>query len=144
MYFGSYIHFLDDKNRLLIPSKMRGQVGDKLFILKGYDGCLALYSEENFNNYISQLAEFSFLDKDSRDVSRIALSSVSELEVDKASRIQIPTALVNKYQIGREVVVIGMIDHIEVWAKTKWEEYVKENEAAYEAKSEQLLKKNND
>ena len=144
MYFGSFVHFLDDKNRLVIPSKMRGQIGEKLFILKGYDGCLALYPEQSFNEYMSQLADFSFLDKDSRDVTRIALSSVSELEVDKASRIQIPTALVNKYQIGHEVVVVGMFDHIEVWAKARWDEYVKENEAAYEAKSEQLLKKNND
>lgn len=144
MFYGSYIHFLDDKNRLLIPSKMRGSVGDKLFILKGYDGCLALYPEADFQVYLDNLASLPYLDKNSRDVSRIALSTVSELELDKASRIQIPTALVNKYQISKEVVVVGMLDHIEVWSKAKWDEYVKENESDFEAKSEQLLKKNDD
>ena len=144
MFYGSYVHNLDNKNRLVIPSKMRGLVGDKLFILKGYDGCLALYCEADFKTYLSNLASLPYLDKNSRDVERIALSTVSELEVDSASRIQIPTALVNKYQISKEVVVIGMLDHIEVWSKAKWDEYVKENEADYEAKSEQLLKKNND
>ena len=144
MFYGSYVHNLDNKNRLVIPSKMRGLIGDKLFILKGYDGCLALYCEADFKAYLSSLASLPYLDKNSRDVERIALSTVSELEVDNASRIQIPTALVNKYQISKEVVVIGMLDHIEVWSKAKWDEYVKENEADYEAKSEQLLKKNND
>ena len=144
MFYGSYVHFLDDKNRLVIPSKMRGLVGEKLFILRGYDGCLSLYTEADFATYLASLTSMSDLDKNSRDVKRIALSTVSELEVDKASRIQIPTALVKKYDISKEVVVIGMLDHIEVWSKTKWDSYVNENEADYEAKSEQLLKKSND
>lgn len=144
MFYGSFVHSLDDKYRLVIPSKMRGNVGTKLFILKGYDGCLSLYCEKDFQDYLAKLSELPFLDKNSRDVERIALSTVYDLDVDKASRIQIPTALVNKYQISKEVVVVGMLDHIEVWSKTKWDEYVKANEADYEAKSEQLLKKIND
>lgn len=144
MFFGSYSHNLDDKNRLVIPSKMRGIIGEKLYILKGYDGCLSLYTENDFQNYLSQLSKLPFGEKLSRDVERIALSTVSELEVDKASRVQIPTALVNKYKISHEVMVVGMLDHIEVWSKQKWDEYVKENESDFEAKSEELLKKNNE
>lgn len=142
MFYGSYEHCLDDKNRLVIPSKMRCFVSSKLFILKGFDGCLSLYTENNFNAYLAKLSSFPFESKLSRDLQRIALSTVFELEVDKVSRIQIPTALVNKYGVTKEVVIVGMLDHIEIWSKNSWENYVNDNEKEFEAKSEELLKNN--
>lgn len=144
MFFGSYEHLLDEKNRLVIPSKFRGLVGSKLYILKGFDGCLSLFTEKDFKAYLEKLSNLEFGDKLARDVQRISLSTVFDLEVDKASRIQIPTALVNKYHITHEVTVVGMIDHIEVWSKAKWEEYLLANEKDFEAKSEKLLNKKND
>lgn len=144
MFFGSYEHLLDEKNRLVIPSKFRGLLGSKVYILKGFDGCLSLFTENDFNAYLKKLSNLEFGDKLAREVQRISLSTVFDLEVDKASRIQIPTALVNKYHITHEVTVVGMIDHIEVWSKEKWNEYVSANEKNYEVSSEKLLKKEND
>lgn len=140
MFFGSFEHSLDEKNRLLIPSRLRGQIGSKLFIMKGYEGSLALYPEEGFQKYLKKLESLPFESKISRDIERISLSSVFELDVDKVNRIQIPTALINKYGITKDVVVVGVIDHIEVWSKAKWEQYLKDNEAEFESKSEELLK----
>lgn len=140
MFFGSFEHSLDEKNRLLIPSRLRGQIGSKLFIMKGYEGSLALYPEEGFQKYLKKLESLPFESKISRDIERISLSSVFELDVDKVNRIQIPTALINKYSISKDVVVVGVIDHIEVWSKAKWEQYLKDNEAEFETKSEELLK----
>lgn len=140
MFFGSFEHSLDDKNRLLIPSRLRGQLGNKLFIMKGYEGSLAIYPNEQFEKYLHKLETLPYESKLSRDIERISLSSVFELDVDKVNRIQIPTALINKYKISKEVVVVGVIDHIEVWSKAKWEEYLKTNEAEFESKSEELLK----
>ena len=140
MFFGSFEHSLDDKNRLLIPSRLRGQLGNKLFIMKGYEGSLAIYPNEQFEKYLHKLETLPYESKLSRDIERISLSSVFELDVDKVNRIQIPTALISKYKISKEVVVVGVIDHIEVWSKAKWEEYLKTNEAEFESKSEELLK----
>ena len=140
MFFGSFEHSLDEKNRLLIPSRLRGQIGSKLFIMKGYEGSLALYPEEGFQKYLKKLESLPFESKISRDIERISLSSVFELDVDKVNRIQIPTTLINKYGITKDVVVVGVIDHIEVWSKAKWEQYLKDNEAEFESKSEELLK----
>ena len=140
MFFGSFEHSLDEKNRLLIPSRLRGQIGSKLFIMKGYEGSLALYPEEGFQKHLKKLESLPFESKISRDIERISLSSVFELDVDKVNRIQIPTALINKYGITKDVVVVGVIDHIEVWSKAKWEQYLKDNEAEFESKSEELLK----
>ena len=140
MFFGSFEHTLDEKNRLLLPFRLRGELGSKLFIMKGYEGSLAIYPQAQFDKYLAKLQSLPFEAKISRDFERIALSSVFELDVDKVNRIQIPTALVNKYSISKNVVVVGLIDHIEVWSKEKWDAYVKDNEAEYEEKSEELLK----
>ncbi len=142
MFFGSYVHTVDEKGRLVIPSKLRGAVGSKLYIIKGYDGALSLYCEEDFQNYLANLKSQSFASKLSRDVERVALSTVAELEIDSQNRIQIPAALSQKYSIGHEVVVLGVLDHIEIWNKSKWDNYLNENEKDFEEKSESLLKKN--
>ena len=140
MFFGSFEHTLDDKNRLLIPARLRAELGLKLFIMKGYEGSLSIYPEKQFQNYLDKLEKLPYESKLSRDIRRIALSSVFDLEVDKVSRIQIPTALINKYSISKDVVVVGLIDHIEVWSKAKWDEYLAANETDFEEKTEELLK----
>ena len=140
MFFGSFIHTLDEKNRLLIPSRLRGQLGSKLFIMKGYEGSLSIYPSAEFEKYLERLQSLPYESKISRDIERISLSSVFELDIDKANRIQIPTALINKYAISKEVVVVGVLNHIEVWSIDKWNAYLKANEAEFESKSEELLK----
>lgn len=140
MFFGSFVHSLDEKNRLLIPSRLRTALTNKIFIMKGYEGSLSLYPEGSFEKYLAKLQSLPFESKTSRDIERIALSSVFELDIDKVNRIQIPTALINKYKISKEVVVIGLLDHIEIWSKEKWNKYLEENEEQYESKSEELLK----
>ena len=140
MFFGSFEHTLDDKNRLLIPSRLRSKIGSKLFIMKGYEGSLSIYPCEEFEIYLKKLHNLPYESKISRDIERISLSSVFELDIDKVNRIQIPTALIHKYSISKEVVVVGVIDHIEVWSKSKWDAYLKENESTFEEKSEELLK----
>ena len=140
MFFGSFEHTLDEKNRLLIPSRLRGELGSKVFIMKGYEGSLSVYPENQFSKYIEKLEHLPYESKLSRDIERISLSSVFEIDVDKVNRIQIPTALINKYSISKDVVVVGVINHIEIWSKANWEEYLKANEETFEAKSEELLK----
>ena len=140
MFFGSFVHTLDEKNRLLIPSRLRGQLGSKLFIMKGYEGSLSIYPSAEFEKYLERLQSLPYESKISRDIERISLSSVFELDIDKANRIQIPTALINKYAISKEVVVVGVLNHIEVWSIDKWNAYLKANEAEFESKSEELLK----
>lgn len=141
MFFGTFEHVLDDKNRLVIPGKLAKAVtGKKLFIMKGYEGTLTIYPNEYFEKYLAKLQSFPPESKSSRDVLRIALSSVYELELDNSNRVQIPTALVNKYKISKSVVVVGLIDHLEVWSKDKWDKYLEENDKKFEEISESLVK----
>ena len=141
MFFGSFNHTLDEKNRLVIPSKMRENLGSKLYIMKGFEGALSIYQESEFQKLVEQLSALPFNKQSSRDFIRIQLGSVSELEIDKANRVQLPTAILNKYKFGKEVVVLGVLDHIEVWDKEVFEEYSYKKEKEFEINAENLWDK---
>ena len=68
MLFGTYYHNLDDKGRLLLPSKLLTKLTPTLYLLKGFDGCVSIYLEDTFSQYIEQLSKKSYLEKESRDV----------------------------------------------------------------------------
>lgn len=140
MFFGSYSHTLDDKNRLMIPSKMRESLSPKLYIMKGFDGAISIYEQAAFEALLKEMNSMSFNKKDTRSYMRSQLASTFELDVDKLGRIQIPTALINKYGIGKEVTVLGAGDHIEIWDKVAFEQYQNENEPKFEEIAERLDK----
>lgn len=144
MYFGYYEHNLDDKGRLMIPSKLREGLssGSPLYVLRGFDGCLAIYNETAFQTLYKELGEYSYNDKNTRNYIRALLSSVTQLNVDKLGRIQIPVTILEKYEISREVVVIGVGNHFEVWDKKSYLDYENKNSAAFEEIADKLVKIN--
>lgn len=140
MFFGSYEHSLDEKGRLVIPRKMREEAGSKLFIMKGFDGALSLYKVETFEKLVSEIESLPFNKRNNRAYLRIQLASVCELDVDKMGRVQLPAQLLNKYQIGKDVIVLGLSDHIEVWDKATYEEYEKTANGNFEDLAEDISK----
>jgi MraZ protein len=142
MFYGSYSHNLDNKGRLVIPSKMRDEFGGKAYILKGYDGCLSIYKEADFAKLMEKINSLSFNKKSAREFIRTQLASVCELEIDRQGRALLPTQLLNNYSIGKEVIVVGVYDHIEVWNKKDYEEYSKASNSSFEENAEEL--ENND
>ena len=123
MFFGSFAHTLDDKGRLMIPRKMREELGFKVYIMKGLDGCLSVYNVDGYQKLVDEFARLPFNQHKNRDYLRLQFASTHEMDVDKLGRVQIPTALLNKFNIGKEVIVLGIGDHIEVWDQKKYEEY---------------------
>ena len=140
MFFGNYSHSLDEKGRLVIPKKMREELGNKIFIMKGFDGALAIYQLSAYDKVMEELQKYSFNKKENRDYLRLKLASIVDLDVDKLGRVQFPTAVVNKYHINKDVVVLGAGDHIEVWDKARYEEYMTSIENEYEEIAERLEK----
>ena len=139
MFFGNYSHSLDEKGRLVIPKKMREELGNKIFIMKGFDGALAIYQESAYAKVMEELEHYSFNKKENRDYLRLKLASVVDLDVDKMGRVQIPQALLVKYHIGKDVIVLGAGDHIEVWDMKKYEEYISSIEDKFEDIAERLI-----
>lgn len=143
MYFGYYEHSLDDKGRLMIPTKLREGLsgGSPLYVLKGFEGCLSIYNEISFMKLSEKLSSLPYEDKEARSYIRNLLGSVVQLNVDKLGRIQVPTTILNKYQISRQVAVIGVGDHFELWDLAKYQEYEAENNKKFEDVADKLVNK---
>ena len=138
MFFGSYFHSLDDKGRVVIPAKMREEAGLRIYIMRGHDGALEIYRKETFEAKLEEIATLPYNQKSSRDFVRLALSSVVELDVDRQGRVQIPQQVINDYHINKDVAIIGVYDHIEIWSRDKWLSYVKDGEESYDDNAERL------
>ena len=123
MFFGNFAHTLDEKGRLMIPRKMREELGFKVYIMQGFDGALSLFTEAKYQKLVEEYSKLPFNQRKNRDYLRLQFASTHEMDVDKVGRIQIPTALLNKFNISRDVIVLGIGDHIEIWDAKKYEEY---------------------
>lgn len=139
MFFGSYEYNIDEKGRVVIPSKMREAVGTKLFLIKGFEGCISLYKEEEFQKYINRIQSLPYEVSKVRKYSRLLLASVVELSIDRQGRMLIPTKTLKEYHIGTKAVILGQNDHIEIWDLDGWNSYKEESEKDFELDAESLL-----
>ena len=138
MFFGSYEHNLDAKGRLFIPSKFRSKISGTVYITEGFDGCLAVYTKEDFEPKLKEYMSYSYNKKDTRSHLRINFASVDEIDVDKQGRLQIPSRFLKKEGISQEVTIVGVLDHFEIWDRQKWNEYYEENYSRDEEIAESL------
>lgn len=138
MFFGSFAHTLDEKGRLMIPRKMREELGYKVYIMQGFDGSLSVYTEGKFLLLSEEFTRLPFNQRKNRDYLRAQFATTYEMEVDKLGRVQIPTALLKKFNISRNVTVLGMGDHIEIWDSAKYEAYEQEAIENFDKNAEEL------
>lgn len=140
IFYGTYERTLDEKNRLQIPSKLLNALPKKFYVLRGFEGCLDVYLEDDFNRLADDLSSLSYRDPKSRAYVRLTLASVTELEVDSHGRISLCKNLIDAYRIGKNVTIIGALDHFEIWDSLSYEKYERENASSYEAIAESLNK----
>ena len=138
MFFGSFAHTLDEKGRLMIPRKMREELGYKVYVMQGFDGSLSVYTEGKFLLLSEEFAKLPFNQRKNRDYLRAQFATTYEMEVDKLGRVQIPTVLLKKFNISRNVTVLGMGDHIEIWDSAKYEAYEQEAIENFDKNAEEL------
>ena len=133
-FFGSYLRNLDAKGRLLLPSNLVKAEGlESLYVLKGFDGCLSVYLPEAFEELMEELSHLDQHDPSQRAYIRIATSSMRELKFDSHGRILLPTDLLEEYGLGKEVMVNGVLDHLEIWDKKAYASYTLRNGAGYDS-----------
>jgi len=131
-YFGTYSRTLDDKGRLQIPSKLVGGKAKRFFILKGFEGCLSVYEEDGFNTLLAKLQSMNFLDEDARNFIRLTSASVQTLDVDSHGRVLLSKQTLDDYRILKDVTLIGVLDHFEIWDSTSYARYQLQNAGNYE------------
>ena len=121
MLIGAYEHSLDAKGRLIMPAKLRQDMGDKFIVTKGLDGCLFAFSQEEWLNFETKLKALPLSDKNARNFVRFFLSGATECELDKQGRFLIPNNLRNAGNLEKEVIIIGVGTRLEIWNKSTWE-----------------------
>ena len=122
MLIGEYEHSLDAKGRLIMPAKLRDDIGEKFIITKGLDGCLFAFSIEEWKNFEAKLRALPISNKDARAFSRFFFAGAIDCEIDKQGRFLISGNLREFAGLTKEVVIIGMDSRIEIWSKEKWQQ----------------------
>ena len=111
--YGEYEHTIDAKGRMFLPSKFRTELGERVYVTMGLDGCICIYPTEEWNKFIKKLDEVPSVR--ARHVKRYLCRSAVETDVDAQGRILIPLSHREKAKLGRTVTVIGVDEKAEVW-----------------------------
>ena len=143
MFYGEYSHALDKKGRVIVPAKFREVVkehyAEKFFLTRGLDGCLFVFTEESWKSQERKFREMPFTRTESRQFNRLYFSGACETVCDKQGRILIPEYLLKYAQIQEDVVMIGVSDRIEIWAKEKWDQFFNAHKGNFEELAEKLV-----
>ncbi len=120
MLIGEYEHSLDAKGRLIMPAKLRQDMGEKFIVTKGLDGCLFAFSQNEWLNFETKLKSLPLSDKNARNFVRFFLSGATECELDKQGRFLIPSNLRISAKLEKETIIIGVGTRLEIWDKSTW------------------------
>lgn len=127
MLIGEYHHNLDEKGRLIIPSKFREDIGEEFVVTRGLDGCLFVYAKDNWEKIVSKLNLLPFTRKDARTFNRFFMSGATLCTFDKQGRINLPSSLISYANLEKECTIIGVSDRLEIWATNKFDSLIEDN-----------------
>ena len=143
MFYGEYEHAIDRKGRLIIPAKFRQALKSSdvqtLFLTRGLDGCLFLFPEQEWRATESRFKQVSFTKSESRKFNRLLFSGATEVAVDGLGRMLIPKSLKEFAEIKQDVVIVGVSNRLEVWAKEKWQAFYEGSRQEFEQLAERIM-----
>lgn len=139
MLMGEFQHNIDAKGRIIIPAKLRDNLGSKFVITRGLDGCVFGYPLDNWEKVQDKLKQLPLAKKEARAFTRFFYSAAAEVEIDKQGRINIPTTLMTYADLEKECLILGVSDRIEIWSKEKWHQVSAEIEDSFEEIAEDML-----
>ncbi len=142
MFFGEYEHAIDEKNRLTLPARFRRELEDGVVITKGIDATLDVYPRERWTSVVeSRLADLDPFARETRELQRYFFSGAVSTAPDKQGRVMLPQRLLERTRLGREVVLVGVYDHLEIWDREAWAEHLRGVEGRVDDVAERLAEK---
>jgi len=133
---GAFHRSLDEKHRFAIPKPLRDAIGHPdvsvVYLAPGTDSSLELYTEESFSQLAGKLEEGSRNAKEIRAFHRLFYAQVQRVEIDKHGRVRLPAELAELSHLEKEIVLLGVRDHIEIWDRSRWQTYLGENQPHYD------------
>jgi MraZ protein len=142
MFFGEYEHAIDEKSRLTLPARFRDAFEDGVVISKGLDSNLDVYPRASWSESVERrLAELDPFSREARELKRFFFAGATGAELDKAGRVLVPPPLIRHAKLGKDVVVAGVHDHLEIWDRTAWAEHLHAVEGSADDVAERLAQK---
>jgi MraZ protein len=132
MLIGEHEHTIDDKHRLTLPARFRQAFTDGVVLTRGMDGCLYAYPRKQWERTADEIGSLNDLSPEGRVMKRFFFAGAAVDEPDRQGRIAVPPALARHAGLGRDVVVAGVYDHLEIWDRASWEEQMRQVEGSVE------------
>lgn len=121
MLIGSYQHNIDEKGRVIMPSKFREELGKVFYATKGTDSSIMVLSKNDWEELGQKIR--SLPSAKTKDIQRFLFSSAAELVPDKQGRVLIPQVLRKYAKLEKDVVIIGTGSKVEIWNAERWDKY---------------------
>jgi len=138
MFIGEYLHNMDEKGRLAVPSKFRAKISKGAVVTRGLDQSLFLYPMDEWKQLADKVAKLPISQANTRAFSRLMLAGAMEVKLDSQGRINIPDYLRKYAKFGKKLVLAGLYNRVEIWDQAKWESYKASTEQKSSAIAEQL------
>lgn len=138
MLIGEFIHSLDNKGRTALPVKFKTDFGKKVFLTRGLDNCLSVYTASSWKKMNEKLSNLSLSKSSERGFSRFMLAGAVEVSPDKQGRVLIPEYLREFAGLSKKIIWTGNGDNAEIWDEKKWQKYLEKNTQNPEAMAESL------
>ena len=143
MFYGEYEHAMDRKGRLIIPSKFREvfkeNYVERFFVTRGLDTCLFVFAEDEWKKQESRFRALSFTSSEARQFNRIYFSGACEVTCDRQGRILVPQYLKDFARIKNDVMIVGVSNRMEIWAKDLWQEFYRNTKDSFEKIAENIF-----
>jgi MraZ protein len=139
VFLGTHTPKLDDKGRVILPAKFREELSTGLVVTKGQEGCLYVFSQREFEAYYEQLRQAPLTNQTSRDFQRVFLSGASQEVLDSQNRVTIAPELRKYAGLEKDLTVIGVGNHAEIWASAAWETYYAAKESGFSETNEEVI-----
>lgn len=128
MFLGEFTHKIDSKNRIMMPSEFRDELSEEIFITKGPENSLLIYTSQEFEKQSQRLDNLVNENKKNRAIKRLFFSSTVKTSLDKQGRVLLNKNLRDYANIGSEAIIIGNNASIEIWDVDMWDAYINEVE----------------
>lgn len=124
-FVGEFDRQIDDSGRIIIPSKMRQDVGTTVFVTRSpSDKCLHIYTAEGWEELSEKLRRLpTATDKNAAAFVRMFCGRAEQVKVDKQGRMAVPQKLIKYAQLKSDVVLVGANTRLELWDSEMWEDY---------------------
>jgi MraZ protein len=120
MFYGEYEHTIDEKSRLTLPARFRNAFAGGVVLARGIERNIDVFPRESWDANVARIAALDSLTREAREMKRYVFAGASVAELDRQGRVIVPAPLAEHAGIGKDVIVAGVHDHIEIWDRASW------------------------